>query len=91
MHSFMYRFAAFAAIIALLGAFLNGVSMPTSMLRAGLVFLGTLVLFIAALSLMRWTVIATTIVEQNHPDDDELETAEKTSVQTTEKQMEAGS
>lgn len=68
MHSFIYKFSAFIAIIALVGALLNGVSMPTGVLRAGLVFLGTLLLFVLGLNLVRWVVITTTIIEQNEAD-----------------------
>ena len=52
----------------MVGALLNGVSMPTGVLRAGLVFLGTLLLFVVGLNLVRWVVITTTIIEQNEAD-----------------------
>lgn len=63
MHRFMYKFAAFIAIIAFMTAMLNGVSISTSLFRSGLIFLGTLLVFILALNLMRWSIVSTTVLQ----------------------------
>ncbi len=94
MHSFIYKFSAFVATVALVGALLNGVSMPTGVLRAGLVFLGTLLLFVVGLNLVRWAIVTTTIIEQNEADNaannDDKEAPVKKSVQSTETPPEIG-
>jgi len=63
MQKFLINFSVFAGAIALITALINGVSIGTGLFRAGLVFLGTMLLFIVALHTIRWAIIATTIVD----------------------------
>ena len=72
MHRFIYKFAIFVSILSVVGALLNGVSIMTTLIRAGLVFLGTLLLFIIFLNIMRWAIVSTTIIEQ-HEEESEKE------------------
>ncbi len=72
MHRFIYKFAIFVSILSVVGALLNGVSIMTTLIRAGLVFLGTLLLFIVFLNIMRWAIASTTIIEQ-HAEESEKE------------------
>jgi len=72
MHRFMYKFSIFAASVASALALMQGASLVTSVFRGGVVFLGTLMFFIVALYIMRWAIVATTVVEV-------LEETEKTS------------
>lgn len=75
MHRFIYKFSIFAGLAALVVALLNGVSIPTSVFRAVLVFLGVLLLFIILLNVLRWAIISTTIIEKHEEEneDDPLE------------------
>lgn len=99
MQKFIYKFAILIAMITLITAFLNGVSLPTSLIRAGLIFIGTLLLFFMALALMRWTVITTTIIDQNNEQknrekgskEEGEEVREKTSILPREKPIEVNS
>ena len=72
MHRFIYRFAIFVSLITLVSALMNGVSIMTTFIRTGLVFLGTLILFIIFLNLMRWAIVTTTIIEK-HDEETEKE------------------
>lgn len=65
MHRFIYRFSIFVSLITLVSALMNGVSIMTTFIRTGLVFLGTLFLFIIFLNLMRWAIVTTTIIEKH--------------------------
>jgi len=81
MQSFIYKISALVAVIALLSAFFNGVSMPTSIIRAGLIFLGTLVLFVVLLNIMRWAITTTTVIDNMN----EAKEAEKKKVDINER------
>ncbi len=63
MHRFMYKFSIFVASVAGALSLMQGASLVTSVFRGGVVFLGTLLFFIVALYLMRWAIVATTVVE----------------------------
>ncbi len=71
MHRFIYKFSIFASLITFVSALLNGVSVMTTVLRSGLVFLGTLILFIIFLNIMRWAIVATTIIEKHVEESEE--------------------
>ncbi|NOG43856.1 MAG: hypothetical protein HND50_01385 [Calditrichaeota bacterium] len=65
MHRFIYKFAVFVSVITLVTALMNGVSIMTTFVRTGLVFLGTLILFVVFLNVMRWAIVTTTIIEKH--------------------------
>ncbi len=75
MHRFMYKFSVFAASVATALALMQGASLVTSVFRGSIVFLGTLLFFIAALYMMRWAVVATTVVEVLDDSGEKAETA----------------
>ncbi len=78
MHRFIYKFSIFVSIITLVTAFMNGVSPMTTILRTGIVFLGTMFLFVIFLNIMRWAIVTTTIIEkQNEETDKEKEMREE--------------
>lgn len=71
MQRFIFKFSVFASIAAFIGALLNGVSVLTSVMRAGLVMFGTLVLFIVLMNVLRWAIISTTVIEMHDHDEKE--------------------
>lgn len=56
MKSFVYKIAVFVSVISLITSLLSGISILTSLVRSGMVFLGTLVFIIIALNLLRWSL-----------------------------------
>jgi len=63
MHRFIYKFSVFASAFAGALSLMNGTSIVTALFRAGVVFLGTLAVFVLALHVLRWAIVATTVVE----------------------------
>ncbi len=77
MHRFMYKFSSFAAILATVLALTQGASLETAVFRGGVVFLVTLLFFILALYVLRWVIVATTVVEALEGDDEQPEAEKK--------------
>jgi uncharacterized membrane protein len=73
MHRFIYKFSIFVAIIALISALLSGVSVMTTFIRTGLVFLGTILLFVILLNVMRWAIETTTIIDKHNEEEKQNE------------------
>lgn len=60
MKSFVYKIAVFVSVLSLITSLLSGVSILTSLVRSGMVFLATLVVIIIALNLLRWSLTRST-------------------------------
>lgn len=75
MQRFIFKFSVFASVAAFIGALLNGVSVLTSVIRAGLVMFGTLVLFIVLMNVLRWAIISTTVIEIHDNEEKEKKNA----------------
>ncbi len=73
MHRFMYKFSIFAASVASALALMQGASLVTSVFRGGVVFLGTLMFFIVSLYILRWVIVATTVVDVLEGNEEETE------------------
>ncbi len=56
MSAIFYKFALLIAMVTLVMCLLSGISILTSLFRAGVVFLGTLFVIVVALFVLRWVV-----------------------------------
>jgi hypothetical protein len=90
MQRFMFKFSFFVSVIALLSALFSGVSVTTSVIRASLILLGTMVLFIVLMNVMRWSIITTTVIEYHEKEEEQKkkETASEKTKAIDEKQPE---
>lgn len=70
MQRFILKFSFFVSVIALLSALFSGVSIQTSVIRASVTLLGTMLLFIILLNVMRWAIITTTVIENHGKEED---------------------
>ena len=70
MQRFIYKFSFFIGVIALITALASGVSLITSVIRASLVLLGTMTLFVVALHVIRWAIISTTVIEHHEMEEE---------------------
>lgn len=59
MKKFIYKFALFVSVVAFVSSLLGGVSIVTSIARSGLVYLGTLLIVIISLNILRWSMART--------------------------------
>ncbi len=59
MKSLIYKFAFWVSIIAFVTSLLNGVTLFTSLMRSGLVFMATLFVVIISLNMLRWSLLST--------------------------------
>ncbi len=60
LKSIIYRFAILVAVVSLITSFFSGVSLYTSLIRSGVVFLLTLIIVILVLNVIRRVLIHTT-------------------------------
>lgn len=71
MHRFIYKFSILVSAAAGVMSLIQGTSILTSLFRAAVVFLGTLFIFVLSLHLLRWSIVATTVVDALDQEDEE--------------------
>ena len=71
MKGIVYKIAIFIALTSFVTSILNGISIATSIIRSGVVFLITLVVIIIALNLLRWGLMKSMPVTNQPKETDE--------------------